>query len=140
MFGKDSSEADSGGQPRREKRIRSDGLEERRVAAWIGAAVVIQGDVTSSEDMTIAGEVHGDVRVPKNTLVIAPEARIRGDIVAHHVSVLGKVWGSITADGSIEVGSSGSIDGDIRSPRMVVAEGAALRGRLAIATSARTSS
>lgn len=135
MFGKDSSDSGSGRQPTREKMVRSDGLEERRVAAWIGASVVIQGDVTSSDDMTIAGEIDGDVRVPRNTLVIAPEARIRGSIVAHHVSVLGKVWGSITADGSVEVGDTGSVDGDIRAPRMAVAEGAALRGRLRIDTS-----
>lgn len=137
MFGKDSSDSGSGRQPDREKMVRSDGLEERRVAAWIGASVVIQGDVTSSDDMTIAGEINGDVRVPRNTLVIAPEARIRGDIVAHHVSVLGKVWGSITADGSVEIGDSGSVDGDIRAPRMAVTEGAALRGRLQITTASR---
>lgn len=137
MFGKDASDADGGGQPRREKMTRTGGLEERRVAAWIGASIVIEGDLTSSEDLTIAGEVHGDVRVPKNTLVIAPQARIRGSIIAHHVAVQGTVRGSITADGAVEVTETGSVDGDIRSPRMTVAEGAALQGRLRIEDPAR---
>ena len=140
MFGKDSSDAHGGGEPQREKMARTGGREERRVAAWIGASIIIQGDLTSSEDLTIAGEIDGDVRVPKNTLVIAPQARIRGSIIAHHVSVQGKVSGSITADRSVEVTDSGSVDGDIRSPRMTVAEGAALHGRLRIEDPARKSS
>lgn len=107
--------------------------EERRVAAWIGASVVVKGDVSSSEDMTIAGRVEGDVSVPNNTLVIARQARIQGSIVAREVVVHGQVKGSVKADRRLEVGETGSIDGDVDTPRMVVAEGAVLHGRVGIA-------
>jgi cytoskeletal protein CcmA (bactofilin family) len=110
--------------------------EERRVAAWIGASVVVKGDVTSSEDMTIAGRVEGDVAVPANTLVIARQAKIQGDIVAREVVVHGQVSGSVKADRRLEVGETGSIDGDINAPSMEVAEGAVLHGRVGIAARA----
>jgi cytoskeletal protein CcmA (bactofilin family) len=104
--------------------------EERRIAAWIGASVVITGDVTSSEDMTIAGQVEGDVAVPENDLVIEREARIQGDVVARSVVVRGRVNGSITAERRLEIGESGTVEGDMRAPRIVVSEGAVLHGRL----------
>ena len=104
--------------------------EERRVAAWIGASLVINGDLTSSEDMTIAGRVEGDVAVREHDLIIAPGASIRGNIVARSVAVHGEVRGTIAANRKVEVGATGSVEGDITAPRMAVAEGAVLHGRI----------
>lgn len=107
--------------------------EERRVAAWIGSSVVIRGDLSSSEDMTIAGRIEGDIGVPKHAVLIAPSARVQGDIVARAVTIQGHVTGSITAEQRVEIGETGSVDGDVRAPRMVVVEGAVLHGRVAVA-------
>lgn len=106
--------------------------EERREKAWIGASIVIRGDLTSSEDMTLAGRVEGDVSVRENTLVIASGASIRGDVVARAVVVHGEVAGTITARGRVEVGETGTVDGDVSAPAMKVAEGAVLNGRLKV--------
>ena len=103
--------------------------EERRIAAWIGASLVIKGDLTSSEDMTVAGHVRGDVAVSDHSLTISPEGRITGNIVARSVTVHGQVTGTIAATQRVEVSTTGTVDGDITAPRMVVAEGAVLRGR-----------
>lgn len=132
MFARDARESDSSKQPRRDEMLRGRMLEERRVAGWIGESVVIKGNLTSKEDMTIAGQVEGDVTVKEHTLVVAPRSRIRGNIVAHTVAVHGAVVGTITAERKVEVGETGSVDGDIRAPRIVVAEGAALNGHLGI--------
>lgn len=132
MFRKDAQASNDGRQPGREEIIRGRRLEERRVAAWIGASIVIKGDLTSSEDLTIAGQVEGDVAVPDHSLVIAHGARIRGKVVARTVAVHGEVRGTITASGKVEVGETGSVDGDIAAPRMSVTEGALLRGRLGV--------
>jgi cytoskeletal protein CcmA (bactofilin family) len=110
---------------------------ERRVAAWIGASIVIQGQLTSSEDLTIAGRVKGDVEVRDNVLVIAPGAHIEGNVVALTVVVNGRVTGDIEAKGSVEIGSSGSVAGDIATPRMTIAEGAMLTGQLSVAVAAQ---
>jgi cytoskeletal protein CcmA (bactofilin family) len=133
MFNKDARDADDSAQTRRGETVGRLPREERRVAAWIGASIVITGDLTSSEDMTIAGRVEGDVAVPEHAVVVAPGARIRGNIVARAVVVHGEVLGTITADRRVEVGDTGSVDGDIVAPRMAVAEGASLRGQLRIA-------
>ena len=111
-------------------------MEERRVAAWIGASIVIKGDLISSEDLTIAGQVEGDVTVREHSLVIAPQARIRGNVIARAVVVNGKVLGTITSAGRVEVGETGSVEGEISAARIAVTEGAALRGTLRMATPA----
>ncbi|MGH7505210.1 MAG: bactofilin family protein [Longimicrobiales bacterium] len=133
MFGKDADNLEEVKQPRRREVMAGQVREERRVAAWIGASIVIKGNLTSSEDMTIAGEVEGDVTVREHTLVIAPEATIRGSIVARTVAVHGRVMGTITTDFKLEVGATGSVEGEITTPRLVLAEGAVLEGRVDVA-------
>lgn len=108
-------------------------MQERRIAAWIGASIVVKGDLFSSEDTTIAGRVEGDVTVTDHSLVITPEAQIRGNIVARAVTVHGQVIGTIRSEAKVELGETGSVDGDIISPRLIVTEGAVLRGLLKIA-------
>jgi cytoskeletal protein CcmA (bactofilin family) len=105
-------------------------VEERRIAAWIGASVEIKGDLTSSEDLTIAGKVEGDVTVRAHAVTVASQARIRGNITARGVTVHGEVIGTITSEGNVVVGESGNVEGDIRAPRMVVMEGATLRSHV----------
>jgi cytoskeletal protein CcmA (bactofilin family) len=133
MFNRDARDADDSAPARRGETVGRPVREERRVAAWIGASIVITGNLTSSEDMTIAGRVEGDVAVRQHAVVVAPGARVRGNIVARAVVVHGEVQGTITADRRVEVGETGSVDGDIVTPRMAVAEGASLRGQLRIA-------
>jgi cytoskeletal protein CcmA (bactofilin family) len=106
--------------------------EERRVAAWIGASVVIEGNLKSSEDTTIAGRVNGDVSVPEHALVIARGARVLGNVVARAVTIHGEVSGAVKADRTVEVGETGVVDGDITTPRMAVTEGAVLHGRASV--------
>jgi cytoskeletal protein CcmA (bactofilin family) len=134
MLNRDARDSDAGGEARRGEMFGRSGREERRVAAWIGASIVVRGDVTSSEDMTIAGQVEGNVAAREHAVVIAPGARIHGDITARAVVVHGAVTGTITADHRAEVGETGTVDGDIVTPRMAVAEGAVLRGQIRVAS------
>ncbi len=105
---------------------------ERRVAAWIGPSIVINGDVVSSENMTVAGRIAGNVTVKEHALVIAAGGTIRGNIVARAVVVHGEVLGSITAETRVEVAATGFVKGDITAPRMVLMEGATLHGKVGI--------
>ena len=107
--------------------------EERRVAAWIGASILIKGDVNSSENMTVAGRVEGDITVQEHALVVAAGGTVRGNIAARDVVVHGEVLGTITAERRVEVTATGFVHGDIVEPRMMLTEGATLHGRIGIA-------
>jgi len=97
---------------------------------WVGKSVVFKGDLSSSEDMTIEGRVEGTVKLDDHSLTIGPNAEIQADIVAKTVTVRGAVTGTITAGDRVVVSGTGSVEGDIASPRLALAEGAVLRGRV----------
>jgi cytoskeletal protein CcmA (bactofilin family) len=104
--------------------------DERRVVAWVGKSVIFKGDLISSEDMTIDGRVEGTIDVRDHTLTIGPDAHIQADIVARIVTVLGAVTGTITAGEKIYIRETGSVEGDVLSPRLAMVDGALLRGRV----------
>jgi cytoskeletal protein CcmA (bactofilin family) len=106
--------------------------EERRVAAWIGKSVIFKGDLISSEEMTIDGRVEGTIEVRGHGLTIGPDADIRADIVAESLNVLGAVTGSITAKGKVDIAETGSVEGAILALRLAMAEGAKVRGQVAV--------
>ena len=107
--------------------------EERRLVAWVGKSVMFRGDLISSEDMAIDGRVEGTIDVRGHTLTIGADADIRASIQAGTVLVLGSVTGSIKADHKVEIRPSGSVEGDILTPRLALADGAILRGRVGAA-------
>src|ERR671914_1973266 len=104
--------------------------EERRHVAWVGKSVVFKGELVSSEDMAIDGRVEGSIDVRGHTLTIGPDANIRANIQAASVMVHGAVNGKITAEKRVEIRPSGSVEGEITTPRLAVADGAILRGRV----------
>ena len=104
--------------------------EEPRVVAWVGKSVVFKGDLSSSEDMTIDGRVEGTVKLHDHGLTVGPNAEIRADIVAKTVIVRGAVTGTITAGDKVVVSETGSVEGDVIAPRLALADGAVLRGRV----------
>ena len=104
--------------------------DERRSVAWVGKSVIFKGELISSEDMIIDGRVEGTIEVHDHALTIGPAAQIRADIAARSVTIRGTVTGSITAANLVEIRETGSLEGDITSPHVSVAEGAIVRGRI----------
>ncbi|HEU4420500.1 MAG TPA: polymer-forming cytoskeletal protein [Planctomycetota bacterium] len=98
--------------------------------ATIGPTLCLQGELTGNEDVTIDGKVEGRIEVPDYTVTIGPNANIKATIVARCVVIQGKVVGDIEADEKVEIEATGSLIGDIRASRVVLAESARFRGRI----------
>src|SRR5205085_3325774 len=94
----------------------------------IGKSVVIKGELNGSEDLTIEGHVEGMIQLKDNILTIGPNGRIKAQVFAKSVIVLGEVNGNVTASEKVDIRDGGSVDGDIVSPRVAIAEGAPFRG------------
>jgi cytoskeletal protein CcmA (bactofilin family) len=104
--------------------------EERRVVAWVGKSVRFQGTLTSSEDMTIDGHVEGTIDIQENALTIGPDANISADIVASTVTIHGTVTGNVRAKAKVDIRATGCLEGNLFTPRLVMADGAVVRGRV----------
>jgi len=94
----------------------------------IGKSVVIKGELNGSEDLTIEGQVEGTIQLRDHVLTIGPNGRIKAQVFAKSVIVLGQVSGNVTASEKVDIRDNGSVDGDIVSPRVAIAEGAHFRG------------
>lgn len=94
----------------------------------IGKSVVIKGELAGSEDLTIEGHVEGKIELKDHVLTIGPNGRIKAAVFAKSVIVLGEVVGNVTASEKVDIRDKGSVDGDIISPRVAIAEGAHFRG------------
>jgi cytoskeletal protein CcmA (bactofilin family) len=105
--------------------------ESRRIerdVVNIGKSVVIKGELNGSEDLTIEGQVEGKIELKDHALTIGPNGKIKAQIFAKSVIVLGEVNGNVTASEKVDIRDGGSVDGDIISPRVAIAEGAHFRG------------
>jgi cytoskeletal protein CcmA (bactofilin family) len=94
----------------------------------IGKSVVIKGELNGSEDLTIEGQVEGTIQLRDHVLTIGPNGKIKAQVFAKAVIVLGEVTGNVTASEKVDIRDKGSVDGDIISPRVAIAEGAHFRG------------
>ena len=96
----------------------------------IGKSVVIKGELTGSEDLTIEGHVEGKIELRQNVLTIGPNGRIKAQVFAKSVIILGEVTGNVTASEKVDLRDNGAVDGDIAAPRVAIAEGAHFRGSI----------
>jgi cytoskeletal protein CcmA (bactofilin family) len=96
----------------------------------IGKSVVIKGELSGSEDLTIEGQVEGRIELKQNVLTIGPNGRIKAEIFAKSIVVQGEVHGNITASERADIRDNGSVDGDLSAPRIAIADGAHFRGSI----------
>jgi cytoskeletal protein CcmA (bactofilin family) len=101
-----------------------------RTTVNIGKSVVIKGELNGSEDLTIEGQVEGKIELRQNVLTIGPNGRIKAQVFAKSVIILGEVTGNVTATEKVDIRDNGSVDGDIAAPRVAIAEGAHFRGSI----------
>ena len=98
--------------------------------AILGQTVVITGDLRADEDLTIEGQIDGTIESKRHSVTIGQNGLAKAEIVAKEVVILGKVTGSITASDKIEIWPNGSVQGDVVSPTVTIAEGATFRGSI----------
>jgi cytoskeletal protein CcmA (bactofilin family) len=107
----------------------STGRNETRMVN-IGKSVVIKGDLQGSEDLTIEGQVEGSIELKENVLTIGPNGRIKAQMFAKTVIIMGTVHGNVTASEKVDIRHGASVAGDVASPGVAIAEGAQFNGSI----------
>ena len=104
--------------------------EERRMAAWVGKALLIQGKITSTENLTIDGRVEGTIELGDHSLTIGAEASVQADLVAQTIVISGAVTGNVLASIKVDLHATASVTGDITTPVLLMADGAVVTGKV----------
>jgi cytoskeletal protein CcmA (bactofilin family) len=93
----------------------------------IGAKTTIKGEITGDEDVLVEGTVEGQIRISRD-LRVGPGGIVRATVEAQSVVVSGEIVGDCFAVSRVEIQASGKLTGNIRAPKIVVAEGAMFKG------------
>ena len=101
----------------------------RRVTT-IGPTIVVSGELTSGEDITVQGRVNGHVTVRESVLMIAEQAQLTADVRGARVLVEGRLKGSIVASERIELTPTATVEGSLSANRVILAEGTQFNGRI----------
>jgi len=105
-------------------------VDERRTAAWIGQGVLVEGRITSSQDLRIDGTVEGTIEVGNHVLIVGARAAVKANLVARSILISGTVIGNVTATDRVDLQATGSVEGDISSPRLMMVDGAIVKGKV----------
>jgi cytoskeletal protein CcmA (bactofilin family) len=95
----------------------------------IGSGIVIDGEVSGEEPLTVLGTIKGKISTSQ-TVAVEPGATVEADIETSSLSVGGRVTGNVVARERVEVRANGRMVGDIKAPRIVIADGASFKGNV----------
>jgi len=93
----------------------------------IGKDCETKGDVYSKGNIRIDGKIEGNVESEEN-VVMGENASIKGNVYGKHVTIGGKIIGDVCAKIKLEILNTGKIYGDIKTPKLIVAEGVIFEG------------
>src|SRR6266850_1189755 len=119
-----SSTSSGGEQTRKETRPMHEEM------ASIGKSIVINGELSGSEDLTIEGRVDGKIELKDHILTVGSNGRIKAQVSAKAIVVLGQVTGNLNATEKVDIKDTGSVEGDIVAPRVAIADGSHFRGSI----------
>ncbi|MEC9073415.1 MAG: polymer-forming cytoskeletal protein [Myxococcota bacterium] len=95
----------------------------------IGSNITIEGDISGSDPLTLHGTLKGSLQVD-DVVTIATNGLAEADIESAAIEVAGVVEGNVTASDKIDIKAGGRLVGDVRAPRVLIADGAAFKGNI----------
>jgi cytoskeletal protein CcmA (bactofilin family) len=98
--------------------------------ASIGKSIVINGELSGSEDLTIEGRVDGKIELRDHVLTVGSNGRVKAQVSAKTIVVLGQMTGNLNATEKVDIKETGSVEGDIVSPRVAIADGSHFKGSI----------
>ena len=95
----------------------------------IGSNITIEGDISGNDPLIIEGIVRGTVSV-KSAVTVTQDGHVEADVDSQSIEIAGTVEGNVTAADKIDIKAGGRLVGDVKAPRVLIADGAAFKGNI----------
>lgn len=105
-------------------------VEQLRDRAMIGPSIFIRGDISGDEDLMVHGRIEGKIELKQHNVTVGKNGRVKADIIGKIISVEGEVQGNLYGEDKIIIRHSGSIRGNITSPRVNLEDGSKFKGSI----------
>jgi len=92
----------------------------------IGQDSLIRGEIISKGVVRLDGSLEGSIQA--DYLILGKTGSVKGDMSAREIVVDGTVEGDLTAEELVEINPDGAVEGNIRTAKLIVTEGAFFSG------------
>jgi len=98
----------------------------------LGQAVTVKGELLAHEDLLIDGQFEGTLSLEDHCLTVGAEGKVKAEIRARQVVILGTITGKITAREKVEIRRTGRLMGDLTTGSVAIEDGAYFKGSIDI--------
>lgn len=102
--------------------------EQSEITAFLGKGTEFKGVLSFEGTVRVDGKVEGEV-ISKDTLIGGDSALLQGEITVGTIICSGKVIGNINASQKAHIIAPAHIQGNIRTPKLIIEEGVIFDGK-----------
>jgi cytoskeletal protein CcmA (bactofilin family) len=95
----------------------------------LGPTLEIEGEIEGDEDLVIQGKISGKI-MSKKDLTVDGSGKVEASVTTKNLAVSGMLVGNVDASERVEVRKEGKMIGDIKAPRVIIADGAKFKGNI----------
>ena len=113
--------------------------EQSEISAFLGKGTEFKGVLSFEGTIRVDGKVDGEV-VSKDTLIAGDEAFLQGEISVGTIISSGRIAGNISASQKVHILAPGIIEGNIKTPKLIIEDGVTFDGKCEMASQRKSSS
>lgn len=106
--------------------------EQAEITAFLGKGTAFKGVLSFDGTIRIDGKVEGEI-ISKDTLIAGDEAFLQGEITLGTLISSGKIVGNVSASQKVHILAPGVVQGNIKTPKLIIEEGATFDGKCEMA-------
>ncbi len=111
--------------------------EQAEITAFLGKGTEFKGVLSFEGTIRVDGKVEGEV-VSKDTLIAGDAAFLQGEITIGTIITSGKIVGNVNASQKVHILAPGVVQGNIKTPKLIIEEGVTFDGKSEMAGEKKT--
>ncbi len=106
----------------------------------ISAHTTLKGEISGQSDIRVYGKFKGSIEANKNVVVIEETGHAEATVSAKNITIHGKLVGNATANDTLHLVSTGSVEGDIHAANVILDKGSTFNGSVEMLRERKTKS
>jgi cytoskeletal protein CcmA (bactofilin family) len=106
--------------------------EQSEITAFLGKGTEFKGVLSFEGTIRVDGKVEGEI-VSKDTLISGDDSLLQGEITIGTLICSGKIIGNVNAIQKVHVLAPAKIQGNIKTPKLIIEEGVIFDGKCEMA-------
>src|SRR5438067_803328 len=103
-------------------------IKEGTLTGFVGNGTTLTGEASFKGMLRVDGTLSGNVRSEDGTLIVSTNGRVEANVEVAVAQIYGTVQGDIIASKRIEMGRVAKVTGNIKTPALVIENGAIFEG------------